>query len=148
MLVFLKNSENVKMKELEIKLSKKYHYFNMHIRINITVNWAVQILLLYLFAINVAGGLFGPLYAVFVVESIIGASLSTVGFALGLAALAKSIVQIPLARFLDKHLGEKDDFYALIVGAAISVAYPLLDGTKSVVLPPFTPLPKNPAAKS
>ncbi|MDO8728876.1 MAG: MFS transporter [bacterium] len=86
----------------------------------------MQILLFYLFAINVAGGLFGPLYAVFVVKSIIGASLSTVGFALGLAALAKSIVQIPLARFLDKHLGEKDDFYALIIGAVISVAYPFL----------------------
>ncbi len=96
----------------------------MRIQINISVNRAVQILLMYLFVINVAGGLFGPLYAVFVTNSIAGASLKTVGFALGLAAMAKSIFQIPLARYLDKHNGERDDYYALLLGAVLGVIYP------------------------
>lgn len=97
----------------------------MKIHINITVNRAVQILLVYLFAINVAGGLFGPLFAIFITGFIEGATLKTVGFALGLFAVAKSILQVPLARFLDKHNGERDDFYTLMAGALIEVMYPL-----------------------
>ncbi len=98
----------------------------MHIKINITVNRAVQVLLYYLFVINVASGLFGPLYAVFVTKSIIGASLKTVGFALGLSALAKSLFQVPLARFLDKHKGERDDFFVLLIGSVLGAIYPFL----------------------
>ena len=98
----------------------------MRIHINITVNRAVQILLLYLFAINVAGSLFGPLYAVFINNSIIGATLKTVGFAVAIGAVSKSILQVPLARFLDSNRGERDDFYALLAGAAITAIYPFL----------------------
>lgn len=96
----------------------------MRIKINITVNRAVQILLLYLFLVVVSGGLFVPIFAVFVTDFIPGATLKTVGFALGLYAVAKSVLQIPLARFLDKHKGERDDFYALMVGAVVAVIYP------------------------
>lgn len=96
----------------------------MRIQINITVNRAVQILLLYLFFVVTSTALFVPIFAVFVTDFIGGATLSTVGFALGLYAIAKSALQIPLARFLDKHRGERDDFYALIAGAVVAVIYP------------------------
>ena len=96
----------------------------MRIQINITVNRAVQILLLYLFFVVTSTALFVPIFAVFVTDFVIGATLSTVGFALGLYAMAKSALQIPLARFLDKHKGERDDFYALIAGAVVAVMYP------------------------
>ena len=96
----------------------------MRIRINITVNRAVQILLFYLFSVVLAESLFTPIFAVFVTGFIEGARLSTAGFALALYALAKSIIQVPLSRYLDKTKGEKDDFYALIVGAALGVVYP------------------------
>ena len=96
----------------------------MRIKINITVNRAVQILLLYLFFAVAAESLFAPLLAVFVTGFIEGATLRTVGFALAIYAIAKSIVQVPLARFLDTHKGEKDDFYALVAGGFISAIYP------------------------
>src|SRR3989338_136726 len=96
----------------------------MRIHINITVNRAVQILLIYLFFVVVSGGLFAPIFAVFITGFIPGATLKTVGFALALYAVAKSVLQIPLARFLDKHRGERDDFYTLMAGALVAVIYP------------------------
>jgi len=97
----------------------------MRIRINITVNKAIQVMLFYLFFVVISTALFGPIFAVFITESISGATLRTVGFAVALYGVAKSVLQIPMARFLDKHKGEKDDFYALMVGATVAVIYPL-----------------------
>jgi len=96
----------------------------MKIKINLTVNRAVQTLLGYLFLVVMSTGFFLPIFAVFITDFVHGATLSTVGFALALYAIAKSCVQIPLARYLDSHKGERDDFYTLIVGAAIAVLYP------------------------
>lgn len=98
----------------------------MRIQINITVNRAIQILLLYLFAVNVADGLFGPLFSVFVTKFIDGATFRTVGLALAIYGASKSVIQVPLARFLDKHSGERDDFYALVLGALSAAIYPFL----------------------
>lgn len=96
----------------------------MKINIHLKVNRAVQILLFYLFCVNMSESLFAPLLAVFVTKSISGASLQTIGFALALYAIAKSVVQVPLARFLDTHDGERDDFYALMFGAISGTIYP------------------------
>lgn len=97
----------------------------MKIHINITVNKAIQVLLLYLFFVVLSTALFGPILAVFITDSITGATLRTVGFAVALYGIAKSVLQIPLARYLDKHKGEKDDFYALMIGASVAVVYPV-----------------------
>lgn len=96
----------------------------MRIHIDIKVNKAIQVMLLYLFFVVLSTALFGPIFAVFITKSIVGATLKTVGFAVALYGIAKSILQIPLARYLDSHKGEKDDFYALITGASIAVIYP------------------------
>lgn len=96
----------------------------MRIHIDIKVNKAIQIMLTYLFFIVMAESLFTPIFAVFITKFITGATLRTAGFALALLALVKSVVQVPLARYLDKHKGEKDDFYALMVGAVLAVIYP------------------------
>jgi MFS family permease len=96
----------------------------MKIRINITVNKAIQVMLFYLFFVVLSTALFAPIFAVFITESIEGATLKIVGFAIALYGIAKSILQIPLSRYLDSHKGEKDDFRALIVGASIAVVYP------------------------
>ena len=98
----------------------------MRIRINITVNRAVQIMLAYLFFVVMAGSLFAPIFAVFIKDFIIGATLSTAGFAVAFYAISKSIVQIPLARFLDRKKGELDDFYVLMLGAAVAALYPFI----------------------
>ena len=105
----------------------------MRIRINITVNRAVQILLDYLFFVVMSISLFAPIFAVFVNDFIVGATLKTVGFAVAFYAISKSIVQIPLARFLDRKKGELDDFYVLISGAAVADgAFLALEATPSL----------------
>ena len=98
----------------------------MKIKINITVNRAVQILLWYLFFIVVSLALFTPIFAVFVKDFIVGASLSTIGFALASYSVAKSFLQIPLAKYLDRIKGEKDDYYFLLIGAAFAAVYPFM----------------------
>lgn len=95
----------------------------MIINKQLRLNKVVQILLLFLFVTNVSGGLFSPILAVFVTNFILGATLKTVGFAMALFAITKSIIQIPLARRLDKKIGEKDDFYVMLIGAIISIVY-------------------------
>lgn len=87
------------------------------------INNIIRILLTYLFIVNVAEGLFTPFLAVFVTQSIIGATLATMGFATGIYALVKSIVQLPLARYIDKKPGEKNDYYTMLLGALISIVY-------------------------
>ena len=81
-------------------------------------------MLVYLFFVVLAGGFFAPIFAIFITKSIVGASLRTIGFALALYGISKSILQIPMARYLDKHKGERDDFYALIAGAIVAAVYP------------------------
>lgn len=88
-----------------------------------SVNTAVKILLAYLFLVNTSEGLFIPLIAVFITKNIPGATLATVGFSIVFYAVTKSIVQVPLARFIDTKKGEKDDFLFLVLGAVIGVTY-------------------------
>jgi MFS family permease len=97
----------------------------MRLKINISVNRVIELLLLLLFILNMAGGLFGPLYAVFVTGFIVGAKLKTVGFAAATYAIVKSLLQIPIARRIDKKRGEKDDFYVMLAGSIVSIVYPL-----------------------
>ena len=61
-------------------------------------------------------GIVQPIFAVFVLENIAGATVVTVGVLAAIFWTVKSVLQIPLARYLDKTPGEKDDFYALISG--------------------------------
>ena len=83
------------------------------------VNRTIKILLMFLFALNLSDGLFSPLFAVFVQDFIVGASLSTVGIAVALLSISKSVVQVPLARWLDKHGSDKGEYYAMLAGAGL-----------------------------
>jgi len=64
-------------------------------------------------------GLIGPIFGVFVLERIAGARLITIGISVGIYWIIKSIVQIPVAIYIDRHDGERDDFYALILGLVL-----------------------------
>jgi len=90
---------------------------------NLRVNRAIQILLGVLFVASVSEGLFFPLLAVFITESLVGATLATVGFAAAIWAIVKSVVQVPLARYIDNKRGEKDDFIVMMIGAIITILY-------------------------
>jgi len=73
-----------------------------------------------------AFGLIGPIFAVFITNQIEGATIATVGFATTINLLARSLLQMPVARYIDSHKGEKDDFFLMVVGSLLVSIVPLL----------------------
>ena len=73
-----------------------------------------------------AFGLLSPVFAIFVTGQIEGGTATVVGFAMAVYFIAKSLVQIPVGRFIDKRSGEKDDFWVLILGYVILTSVPFL----------------------
>jgi len=61
-------------------------------------------------------GLLTPIFAIFIVNRIQGATVLTVGIASAIYWVVKALFQMPVALYLDKHEGERDDFHALISG--------------------------------
>lgn len=64
-------------------------------------------------------GFIDPLFSIFVLKNIGGATIISVGLLATIYWVTKSILQIPISVFLDQYDGEKDDFYALIFGLMI-----------------------------
>lgn len=64
-------------------------------------------------------GLINPLLALFITEKV-HASFFVVGSVYALYWITKSVIQIPVAIFLDKHVGERDDFYTLIMALILA----------------------------
>jgi len=73
-----------------------------------------------------AFGLLAPIFSVFIVEGVRGGDLSVAGMAAGIYWGAKSIIQIFVARFLDKKSNERTNFAALFWGSVISALSALL----------------------
>jgi MFS family permease len=64
-------------------------------------------------------GLVQPIFAVFVVEKVAGATIVTVGIAAAVYWITKAILQLPIANFLDGTPSEKDDFIILVLGLVL-----------------------------
>ena len=65
-------------------------------------------------------GFVDPIFSIFVIKNIAGATLISIGFLATIYWITKGILQIPVSLFLDRTDGEKDDFYALIFGLMIT----------------------------
>ena len=65
-------------------------------------------------------GLVDPVFSVFIVAKIPGATLTEVGIATAIYWICRSILQIPISNYLDRTPGEKDDFMALIIGLILA----------------------------
>ena len=96
----------------------------MKIYVKEYINKTIRVLLSFLFLLVIAESLYAPIFAVFVTNYIEGATLATAGLAVAIFSIVKSIVQLPLARYLDKNRGERDDFWVLVVGALASTLFP------------------------
>ncbi len=66
-----------------------------------------------------AFGLIGPIFAIFVTSQIAGATVATVGFAATINLLTRALLQMPVARYIDRHKGEKDDFKFMVAGSTL-----------------------------
>ncbi|MCX6702435.1 MAG: MFS transporter [Candidatus Wolfebacteria bacterium] len=86
------------------------------ININIKINRVVKFLVLSDLLFLGSWSLIAPLFSVFLIRNVEGATLISIGAIAALYWLIKSSLQLPVANYLDKTDGEKDDFYALIIG--------------------------------
>lgn len=100
---------------------KKLHYFSLS-----GINKIIKILILSDVIIIGASGLLGPIFAIFIEDFIVGANATVIGIAISIYLFTKSILQIPLARIIDKNKGEQDDFAYLFWGSIVMSLLPLL----------------------
>lgn len=90
------------------------------IDINIKINRVVKFLVLADLIFLGGWSMVQPIFSVFVIKNIPGASLIVLGGIMAVYWLVKSLLQIPVANYLDNHDGEKDDFYALLISLTLA----------------------------
>jgi len=105
------------MRQRSIKLK---HYFLKDI------NPVIRFLILSDTVIIGSAGLLGPIFALFIEDFIMGGDEAVAGIAAGVYLFSRSILQIPIAYFMDKIRGEKDDFWMMVVFSMLTSLIPLL----------------------
>lgn len=70
-------------------------------------------------------GLFNPIFAIFIVDKIIGGTAFVVGLATSIYWISKSLLRIPFGVVLDKYPSEKDDYLFTVVGLFIVSLIPI-----------------------
>lgn len=88
------------------------------------INKVIRILVLGDIMFFSAFGLIGPIFAIFVTNQIAGATIATVGFAATINLLTRALLQMPVARYIDRHKGEKDDFLFMVAGSTLISVVP------------------------
>jgi predicted MFS family arabinose efflux permease len=93
------------------------------------VNKIVKVLILSDLFLNLGWGLLSPIFALFILQNITIGNPEKAAEVAGLAALfywiSKSFIEIPIGRFLDKHDGEKDDFWFMLLGEVLITLVPI-----------------------
>jgi MFS family permease len=90
------------------------------------INLVVKLLTISDIMMMGAVALLSPVFAIFITDTIKGGSIEVVGIAMAIYAVTKSIFQMPIAWFIDKIKGEKDDFWFMFVGSFLSAIIPIL----------------------
>jgi MFS family permease len=88
------------------------------------VNKIIRYLILGDLVFEASWGLISPVFAIFVVEKIVGGSPAVVGLASAIYLILFSLVRIPFSIYLDKRKGESDDFWSTFFGFLISSFLP------------------------
>ncbi len=93
------------------------------------INKIIKVLITSDFFLNLGWGLLSPIFALFILQKITIGDPTKAAEVAGFAALfywiSKSFVEIPIGRFLDKHPGEKDDFWFMTIGLFIVAFVPI-----------------------
>lgn len=104
------------MKQRSMKVE---HYFLKDI------NPVIRLLIISDTVFMGAAGLLGPIFALFVEDFIQGGNAAVAGIAAGIYLFTKSIFQIPIAHFIDRIRGEKDDFWIMVAFTMLIAIAPL-----------------------
>jgi len=84
-----------------------------------SVNKIIRVLVLGDIMFFSAYGLINPIFAVFITNQVAGATIATAGFAVTISLLVRALLQMPIARYIDRRKGEKDDFIFMVAGSAL-----------------------------
>lgn len=87
------------------------------------INQVILIIVIAEFILTTAWGFLAPITAVFITQQIVGGSVAVVGFALTIYWITKSILQLFVAKYIDKNHGEIDDFYFFLAGGLLNAAF-------------------------
>lgn len=87
----------------------------MQIKVNISlkVGRIVKFLVLVDLALLGGWGLMEPIFPIFIHDQVAGATLTTIGVSAAIYWVLKSVLQLPIANFLDRTPGDKMSFYTL-----------------------------------
>ena len=91
----------------------------IRVNINLQIGRVVKYFILVDLFLLAGWGLIDPIFSIFIVENIPGATVVTVGAVAGMYWILKSAIQLPIAKYLDRTPGEKDDFYCIILGLLV-----------------------------
>ena len=89
---------------------------NKKMKIRFSINKVVFFLIKADFFFFSALGLVSPIFAVFLTDHLKDGNIEVAGFAIAIYWIVKSIFEIPIAKFLDKRKGERDDLLFLVAG--------------------------------
>ncbi|MBN1162704.1 MFS transporter [Patescibacteria group bacterium] len=92
----------------------------------VTINKVIKTLVYSDLILFTGWGFINPILAIFFTDKVSGGDVTMVGIAMGMYFLVKSLVQIPVARYIDLEKGELDDFWILITGSIISTSVPFI----------------------
>ena len=88
---------------------------------NQSINKSIKILLFFLFIVNTAAALWTPIFSIFILDHIVGATLSIIGLTSAIYSVVRSVLQIPIAKYLDSRAGEKTDFNVIFTGIVLAI---------------------------
>jgi MFS family permease len=92
-------------------------------KFNFNLNKVIKYLVLSDLVFYTGWGLFSPLFAIFVLESIIGGTAFAVGMAAGINLIIRSLLRVPFGIYSDKN--QKIAYHFMIWGLLISAFIPL-----------------------
>lgn len=87
----------------------------MRILFNISFNGVVKRFIAADLMLWAGWGLIAPVFAIFVLDQVRGATVVTLGIIAALYWILKSIIQIPIALMIDRTPNEKDDYLVLVI---------------------------------
>lgn len=92
---------------------------NQEIR-RLTIGRVISALIFADLALLAGWGLVAPIMSVFIMERIAGGTLAAIGAAVAVFWFTRAILQVPIATYLDRSTGERNDFHALVMGLVIA----------------------------
>ena len=88
------------------------------------VNRVIKFLITSSALLSSGWGFVMPVFAIFIFENIVkdgpNEAAKIAGFAFFIYWFVKSLLQIPISKYLDAHSGEKDDFWFMVLGLILS----------------------------